>query len=176
MVGDPALSGLGLAVSAVRSIWGAYTAYEVGKIKETDEGLRDEVRRRLGMIRNHVNSMDDRLLTSRHADGLEVCKRLRISLEVFETDLAMGISGTIGSVHPQAEKTKKKDIRQLVDHDKATLERLVKVTHHANASMTAMTESNEDQSVTELSMLEQELVQARNHFSERHSLLGRIGV
>ena len=76
---DPTTQAIALAVTSVRSIFGSYQAYQTGKIKETDEGLRDDIRRRITMIRNHVvnietNAVDNSDVKSmKQAGKFEVC-------------------------------------------------------------------------------------------------------
>ena len=47
---------------AIPSLWSS-------KIRETDKGLREEIGRRLEMIQNHINTLENRFLASKNASG-----------------------------------------------------------------------------------------------------------
>ena len=132
MAPDPTTQAIALAVTSVRSIFGSYQAYQTGKIKETDEGLRDEIRRRIVMVRNHVVNLESSAVDNSDVKTLKQAGKLRNLLDRFSSDVKMSISGSVGSSHTQAEKVGRKQIKSLIEHDKIILQKLVKLTNQIN--------------------------------------------
>ena len=166
---DPTTQAIALAVTSVRSIFGSYQAYQTGKIKETDEGLRDDIRRRITMIRNHVVNIE----TNADVKSMKQAGKLRSLLDRFTSDVKMGISGSVGSSHTQAEKVKKKQINALIEHDKVILEKLVKLTNQVNLAQSNFN-SGSDSVSNDLLDAEQLTSSIMNRYLERQTLLGGI--
>ena len=48
---DPTVAA---TVAATKVIWAAYAGYQMGKLSQSDQALREEVRRRAEMIHHHL--------------------------------------------------------------------------------------------------------------------------
>ncbi len=93
MVGDPTVSAASLTLTSIMKIFGQYQAYRSSKIRETDKGLREEIGRRLEMIQNHINTLENRFLASKNASGIEVLNWARLTAESFRQDTSFGPTG-----------------------------------------------------------------------------------
>ena len=82
MTPEPTIGSISLALTSLRKIFGAYSAYSSGHFAETDQGLRDEILRRVTMLQNHLNTFENQALEA-HLVGLQVelCNRLQLVLE-----------------------------------------------------------------------------------------------
>jgi hypothetical protein len=170
---DPTTQVIALAVSSIRSLFGSYQAYQTGKIKETDEGLRDDIRRRLTMIRSHIVNIETRAVDNSEIKLMKQAGRVRSVLDRFSSDIKMGISGSVGSSHIQAETVSRKQIKKLIEHDKNILERLVKLTNIVNLAESHSANSSAE-SIPDVSDAEQLLTSIMNRYLERQTLLGGI--
>ena len=170
---DPTTQAIALAVTSVRSFLGSYQAYQTGKIKETDEGLRDDIRRRITMIRNHVVNIETNAVDNSDVKSMKQAGKLRSLLDRFATDVKMSISGSVGSSHAQAEKVNKKQIKALIEHDKVILEKLVKLTNQVNLAQSNFNSDSESVS-GDLLEAEQLTSSIMNRYLERQTLLGGI--
>ena len=173
---EPSTGSISLAVAAVRNIFSAYGSYQKGRLSLTDKGLRDEIRRRLGMVRNHLTSTHERVLENRWVKAVSRTEAAISTVDSFHSDTTMGISGTSDSNHLDAKKPNKKELRALIEHDMSTLQRLVDATHKVNEAMAGISDDDDGESTKKLiDEVQQKVTGARNHFSERQALLGSIG-
>ncbi len=171
MVGDPTVSAASLTLTSIMKIFGQYQAYRSSKIRETDKGLREEIGRRLEMIQNHINTLENRFLASKNASGIEVLNR-RLTAESFRQDTSFGPTGTTDATSA-APPLKKGQIKAMMDHDLEVLKRLVEATHMVNA---LVDESSTEEGVEKASLMEfeQKLVGVQNRFADRVSYLAKL--
>jgi len=165
-------ASLEVTFAAVKKIFSAYSGYQKNKLAESDQALREEVRRRSRMVREHVESSHKvahrkRLTDLRVAlnDVLEAC-------DAFEDDAKFSTSHTPSSGHSASSDINRKTLKRLVQHDLDTLRRLLEATRGANQLMDDLGQDGEE---TELNKQAHELGRmmnsARNHFRERNMLL-----
>ena len=172
MVGDPTVSAASLTLTSIMKIFGQYQAYRSSKIRETDKGLREEIGRRLEMIQNHINTLENRFLASKNASAIEVLNRARLTAESFRQDASFGPTGTTDATSA-APALKKGQIKAMMDHDLEVLKRLVEATHMVNA---LVDESSTEEGVEKASLMEfeQKLVGVQNRFADRVSYLAKL--
>ena len=170
---EPTIGTLTLAVSSVKRLWGLHRAYSAGVFKDTDDGLRDEIIRRVVMVQTHLNTLEARALEEQNVKIIQIAQRIRQNATDFEQDVRMGISGSVGSSHPQAENLGKKQIKKLLSMDYDILERLVTSARLVNRSLHEISTSP-DAAKTAALELEQQLTGTKNRFSERLSFVAGI--
>jgi hypothetical protein len=172
MVGDPTVSAASLTLTSIMKIFAKYQAYQSSKIHETDQGLREEIARRLEMIQRHLDTLEVRFLTSKNAEALEVVQRIRESSEHFRQDTLFGSTGSTDAVSI-SPKLNKSHIKAVMEHDLEVLKRLVESTHLVNEVMDLSSRKGEFDPNT-LLPLEQKLVGVRNRFADRVSFLAKL--
>lgn len=168
---EPGLN-ISTAVTAVRALFKAYSSYEKGKLAHSDQSLREEVRRRSRMIREHLEPLHDDAhregaikLRERVVDVINLCDKIGV-------DAIYTASHTPDSEHIAQANLNKAKLKELVSHDLATLEKLVACTRLVNETSHIIgTESDEEKALVKLNELRQDLTGARNHFRERNMLL-----
>jgi Asp-tRNA(Asn)/Glu-tRNA(Gln) amidotransferase A subunit family amidase len=166
---DPIITA---SLTATKALWAAYAGYQKGKLGESDQALREEVRRRSEMIRNHLDAIHDEA----HRDGK---RRLRRSIndvmqacDVLITDARYAVSHTPNSKHDAAPQMNKKALKKLIEHDLATLERLRDSTQAANQLAHDLAGGSEESELVDLAgTVRQKMTGARNHFSERNMII-----
>jgi hypothetical protein len=168
---DPSLTSVGALVTIVQKLCGTYQAYKSGKIKETDDGLREDIRRRIKMIELHIGNIENQSLEASNVKVIRQCAIFRDAISRFTHDVNMGISGSSGSVHTQAEIIGTKQIRQLIEHDRFILEKLVEVTRLVN-EVENYFPSGDGDIISLLMEGTQKLTSTINRYSERQTLLG----
>ena len=170
---EPTIGSISLALTSLRKIFGAYSAYSSGHFVETDQGLRDEILRRVTMLQNHLNTFENQALEARKADVIQAIQRVRTTCSGFEQSVQMGISGTSASSHPQAEKVSKKVVKKLIQSDYSILEKLVLCMNTLNAAQDSLVTSPSEVSVL-IQQLTQSITSAQNRYHERNSYIGQI--
>ena len=170
---EPTIGTLSLAVSGVKRLWGLHRAYTMGVFKDTDDGLREEIVRRVGMVQTHLNTLEARALEEHNVQIIQIAQRIRQNATDFEQDVRMGVSGSATSLHPQAEKLDKKQIKKLLKLDYDILERLVASTRLVNSALHDINTSPDAAKSAALE-LEQQLTGTKNRFSERLSFVAGI--
>ena len=173
MVPEPTVGSVTALIELIQKIFSSYSAYKVGAINETDQGLRNEVRRRISMVQAHINTVEQRAVEMKLADVLSVVTRVQRACSLFDSDVQMGISGTSTSTNRGASKPSKKMIKDLISSDYEILQRLVESTRMANAIVDGL-HTTPEQSNTILLELEQKLTGIRNRYLDRNALLGEI--
>ena len=168
-------AGVGTAISAVRAVFTAYAGYEKGRIVDTDRGIREEVRRRATMVRQHLDGIHDTAHRERQRDLREAVKQAIEVLDALADDASTSISAMPKSNHEAAHSLKKKDLKSLVQHDFDTLTRLVECTRNANEIADGQAKGNEEQGlISSTKSLRQKAQGLRNHFRERNMILDGI--
>ena len=123
MFGDPAIKA---TIAATKVVWSAYAGYKKGQLGESDHAIREEVRRRGEMVRNHLEPVHD---DAHRAEETELRERITAAIEACDTfvdEARFSVSHTPMSDHDAGAKLDKKMMKRLVEHDLATLERLRK--------------------------------------------------
>ena len=111
---DPTLS---VANTATKMMFAAYSGYQKGKLANSDQGLREEVRRRAEAVKEmlhplHKNAHRKKLrsLRSEIQEVMDLC-------DEFASSAKYSISHTPNSQHDAAVQLKKKSLKILVEHD-----------------------------------------------------------
>jgi hypothetical protein len=166
---DPVISA---SLTATKALWAAYAGYQSGKLKESDQALREEVRRRAEMVRNHLDSIHDEA----HREGMRKLRRnINDAMQACDSlisDARYSISHTPDSRHDSAAKLNKKMLKKLIEHDLATLERLRDSTNSVNQLVHDLGKQEEENELIILAaQTRQKMTGAKNHFSERNMIL-----
>jgi hypothetical protein len=160
-----------LALAAARNIFSAYGGYQKGKLAQSDQALREEVRRRSRMVRDHIEAVHDKAHKKRMKDLRSTIKEVMECCDSLEDDARYSTSHTPKATHDVQVDISKKILKKLVNHDLETLERMVKATRSANELVHDLsTNQDEDVLVRQASDLRQSLTGARNHFRERNMI------
>ena len=169
MFGDPAIKA---TIAATKVVWSAYAGYKKGQLGESDHAIREEVRRRGEMVRNHLEPVHD---DAHRAEQTELRERITAAIEACDTfvdEARFSVSHTPMSDHDAGAKLDKKMVKRLVEHDLATLERLREATQAANRLAEASgRRGHVEEQITLASEVRQRMIGARNHFSERNMIL-----
>lgn len=170
---EPTIGSISLVVASLKKIYGSYSAYQAGHFMETDQGLRNEILRRVTMFHSHLNNFENQALNARQANLINTIQHIRTNVSTFEQSIRMGISGTSSSNHPQAEKVSKKTVKKLIKLDYIILEKLVKCMNKLNAAQDALHNTPKKAS-TFTQELEQGIASVRNRYQERNSYVGEL--
>ena len=171
MVADPTMTTASMTLSSIMKIYSDYSAYKSTKVKDTDKGLRDDIDRRITMVRRHVDSLEARYLKDKNVEAIDILNRARTTLTAFSHDVQYGSVGTTEQVS-LAKSLKKGQVKTLMGHDLAVLKRLVEATRMVNALLDGQGR-NEDRT-TQLHEFEQTLVGVQNQFNDRTSFLAKL--
>jgi len=171
MVGDPTMSAASVTLSSIMKIYGDYQAYKGTKVKDTDKGLRDDIDRRLTMIRRHIDTLEARFLKKKQVDAIDILNRSRATLTAFSNDVQYGAVGTTELVS-LAKSLKKGQVRTLMGHDLAVLSRLVEATRMVNELQDDSARDEHESS--KLLEFEQKLVGVQNRFNDRTAFLAKL--
>jgi len=171
MAVEPGTGAVTLAVQSIRALFGAYNAYADGKVRETDDGIREDLRRRVNMIRDHLTNIEGRAVERGAASMIREIARATRVLDALSDDIRMGPHGSTGVVHTDADPVKRRMIQDLIKHDKAVYERLMEATRAVNEAEELML-SNVEEATVKVAMLEQRLTSVRNRYQQRVALLG----
>jgi len=166
---DPTLS---VAITATRMMFAAYTGYQKGKLANSDQGLREEVRRRAESIKNqlyplykkaHRNKL--RGLRSEIQEVMDIC-------DEFADSAKYSISHTPNSKHDAAVQLKKKSLKLLVEHDFNTLEKLVNCEKNISTLVVAGDISSKENSMMEeVDEIRTMLIDSKNYFTQRNMII-----
>ena len=168
-------AGVGTAISAVRAVFTAYAGYEKGRIVDTDRGIREEVRRRATMVRQHLDGIHDTAHRERQRNLREAVKQAVEVLDAVADDAGTSVSAMPKSKHEAAHSLKKKDLKSLVQHDFDTLTRLVECTRSANEIADGQAKGQDESDlVSATKSLRQKAHGIRNHFRERNMILDGV--
>jgi len=160
------------AILAVKTIFAAYSGYSKGKFSDTDRGVREEVRRRSTMLKNHLSNIHDSAHESRHRKARKETDKVAAICDQIQLDAQYSTARTPHSEHDGIGKMNKKNIKKLIDHDLSTLQRLVNCTNKVNEISDYQTrEAEETELVSSLKELAQMCTGTRNHFLERNMLI-----
>ena len=168
---DPTLS---VAITATRMMFAAYTGYQKGKLANSDQGLREEVRRRAESIKNqlyplHKKAHRNKLrgLRSEIQEVMDIC-------DEFADSAKYSISHTPNSKHDAAVQLKKKSLKLLVEHDFNTLEKLVNCEKNISTLVvTGDISSKEDSMIEEVDEIRTMLIDSKNYFTQRSMIIDR---
>lgn len=166
MVTNPLDSATGVAVTSILKVFDQYQAYKNSKVSDTDKGIRKDIGRRLDVILTHLNTIESRCLDNDNIDQIRVINRIRESITNFSNEVKFGISVGSSVEGSQVRSLKKKQIRQLIQHDFEVMDRMVKATQKIN-SIVDISNRSELNSTVELSELEQYLNGIQNRFTDR---------
>ena len=170
---EPTLGSISLVIASMKKIYGSYSAYKAGHFLETDQGLRNEILRRVTMFHSHLNNLENQALNARQANIINMIQQIRTNVSAFEQSVRMGISGTSSSNHPQAEKVSKKIVTKLIKLDYMILKKLVNCMNKLNAAQASLHNSPEKTSAF-TQELEQGITSVRNRYQERNSYVGEL--
>lgn len=163
---DALIHGLSLFVKS-------YMAYANGRLQETDDELRQDLRRRLTMVRNHVANIERRAVQRNDAGMVRELQSILVVLDGFMDDVRTGAHGSSGSVHTQATKISRKQIKEVIVHDEKIYEKLVEVVNAINAVEHAYGSGEGDASAN-VAAVEQLLTNTRGRFQQRTTFLGGL--
>ena len=156
----------------VRALYSAYGGYQRGKLAESDQGLREEVRRRSEMVKSHLTTVHDIAHTHGRRELRDTLLIAMNSCMALSDDAKFSTSHTPNTNHDAQPKIPRKKLKALVEHDLDTLQRLVKCVNIANELEEGHIEDADWQSaVRSARTLNQSLTSARNHFRERNMIL-----
>ena len=166
---DPTLS---VAITATKMMFAAYSGYQKGKLANSDQGLREEVRRRAEGIREmlhplyknaHRNKL--RNLRSEIQGVMDIC-------DDFADSAKYSISHTPNSQHDAAVQLKKKSLKMLVEHDFNTLDKLVNCEKSIpNVAQKINSSENENSLIVEVGQIRTMLIQSKNYFTQRNMII-----
>ncbi len=166
---DPTLS---VAITATRMMFSAYTGYQKGKLANSDQGLREEVRRRVESVKNqlyplykkaHRNKL--RELRSEIQEVMDIC-------DEFADSAKYSISHTPNSKHDAAVQLKKKSLKLLVEHDFNTLEKLVNCEKNISTMVVVGDISSEvNLIIKQMSEIRTMLIDGKNYFTQRNMII-----
>tara|TARA_B100000131_G_C18106061_1_gene607866 strand:- start:1476 stop:1997 length:522 start_codon:yes stop_codon:yes gene_type:complete len=160
------------AILAVKALFSAYSGYTKGKFTDSDRGVREEVRRRSTMLKNHLANIHTSAHDSRHRKARREADNVIEVCEQIQTDAQFSTSRTPHSTHDGIGKMNKKSIKKLIDHDLSTLQKLVKCANKVNEISDSQAKGVEEiEVVTGLKELAQMCTGTRNHFLERNMLI-----
>ena len=160
-----------LAISAVQKIFSSYGGYKRGKLSQSDQALREEVGRRTRMVREHLDAVHDKAHRKRLRELRSELKEAMETCNAIDDDARFSTSSTPEVSHDAQVKLTKKVLKQIVEHDLDTLEKLVKVTNAANQVENDIAEGlEESELVRQVSGVRQSLIGVRNHFRERNMI------
>lgn len=163
--------GLNAAIAATKALWGGYSGYSGGKLRNSDQALRQEVRRRTLMVRSHVEVVHDQAHYARRSVVRDAAKSALEACDELARDAQLATSVAPSSDHDGVVELPRKVLKQLVEHDLVTLEKLVASTRRSNAVEHADPDQEDASLAGELRHLRQDLTGARNHFRERNMLI-----
>ena len=166
---DPTLS---VAITATRMMFAAYSGYQKGKLANSDQGLREEVRRRAEGVKDllhplynkaHRNKL--RNLRSEIQEVMDIC-------DEFADSAKYSISHTPNSKHDAAVQLKKKSLKILVEHDFNTLEKLVNCEKYiSELSQEVNSNVNEDVLIPHIGKIRTMLIAGKNYFTQRNMII-----
>tara|TARA_B100000029_G_scaffold467745_1_gene504197 strand:+ start:116 stop:694 length:579 start_codon:yes stop_codon:yes gene_type:complete len=166
---DPTLS---VAITATRMMFSAYSGYQKGKLANSDQSLREEVRRRADGIKNqiyplykkaHRNKL--RELRSEIQEVMDIC-------DEFADSAKYSISHTPNSKHDAAVQLKKKSLKMLVEHDFNTLDKLVNCEKNISTLIDeGYSEGSENSMCKEVGEIRGLLVDSKNYFTQRNMII-----
>ena len=163
--------GLNAAIAATKAVWGGYSGYARGRLRHSDQALRQEVRRRTLMVRSHLEVVHDQAHYDRRTRVREQASTVIDACDELAKDAHLATSVAPESAHDGVVELPTKLLKQLVEHDLGTLEKLVHCTRISNEIEHADPEAPESELKGLLRGLRQDLTGARNHFRERNMLL-----
>ena len=169
MFPDPTISAV---ITATRLIFTAYSGYQKGKLANSDQALREEVRRRCEAVRGQITPLysqahrnKQRNLRNSLQDIMDVCDQ-------FIADARYSISHTPDSSHGAAVKLNKKSLKLLIEHDFDTLDRLVKCEEQIKViAIDLGSAANEGDLCTLTSTTRVILTESRHHFAQRNMII-----
>jgi len=161
-----------MTVAAVKKIFSAYSGYQKGKLAESDQALREEVRRRARMVREHIETVHGIAHRKRLTDLRVTLNDVLVTCDSMEDDAKFSTSHTPGSAHSASSKISKKMLKNLVQHDLNTLKKLLEATREGNQMMVDIGEELGERELSKQSLeINRRMNGARNHFRERNMIL-----
>lgn len=159
------------AITAAKTLFSAYEGYQRGKISETDEGIRDEIRRRSDMLRSHLENIHN----IAYQEGM---KGLRNEVQhTMESCNAVSDVAQFGSSYrskgnPSIQgNLAKKRLKALVNHDLKTLELLAECVYNCNQLQDELIKgSNGEESIKMARHIQQKLTRVQNFLNDRNTV------
>ena len=122
------------------------------------------------MVRNHVANIERRAVQRNDASMVRELQSILVVLDGFMDDIRTGAHGSSGSVHTQATKISRKQIRKSSFTTKKS-RKLVEVVRGINAVEHAYGSGEGDASAN-VAAVEQLLTNTRGRFQQRATFLG----
>ena len=166
---DPTLS---VAITATKMMFAAYSGYQKGKLANSDQGLREEVRRRAEAVKEmlhplHKNAHRKKLrsLRSEIQEVMDLC-------DEFASSAKYSISHTPNSQHDAAVQLKKKSLKILVEHDFNTLDKLVNCEKFISEMTQKINNSSDENTlIQEIGEIRTMLIESKNYFTQRNMII-----
>ena len=164
---DPALS---VAITATRVIFAAYTGYQKGKLANSDQGLREEVRRRAVGVKNQLHPLYKKVHRNKLRELRSDIQEVMDICDEFADSAKYSISHTPNSKHDAAVQLKKKSLKLLVEHDFNTLDKLVNCEKNIS-TLVGDIGSEESLMIERVSEIRTMLIDSKNYFTQRNMII-----
>ena len=164
---DPALS---VAITATRVIFAAYTGYQKGKLANSDQGLREEVRRWAVGVKNQLHPLYKKVHRNKLRELRSDIQEVMDICDEFADSAKYSISHTPNSKHDAAVQLKKKSLKLLVEHDFNTLDKLVNCEKNIS-TLVGDIGSEESLMIERVSEIRTMLIDSKNYFTQRNMII-----